>query len=1207
MNTINRLGRHWMNGGWLAAGIMALGCLSSSSGQTTEAWNVVSPRFSTGDFHTIVFGGGRFVATSALSRNAWSSSDGQSWEMVGYSAAPNYSAAGAYDGRGMYFVGSGTMYLPNDGRAGIGSETLGLTILWDGRRWITAGLSSGVRTLAENGIWTPIASSVVDSYRDSVWNNSRYVMVGDGGKVATSTNAVNWTVSTLPGVPNLSAVAAGGGRFVAVGSGGTAWRSTTGETWTQAATGVNSVLRDVLWDGARFVAVGDAGVILTSSDGQTWSPWASGTTTDLSAIARAGDRYVVVGSEGIVLWTGGKPPQVRLDSSRQTLGNSAFSYPLKVQAEGPWRVEELPSWISVTPSSGDGSTVLTVSVQAHPQTEARWGRFFIGGEVHSVVQNGGAAASWTYTFVTPAGIHGIASDGQRLVTLTDLSGIHTSTNGIEFTSVPMSPSGLFYAVAHQHGLFFLLGPSGLLTSTDGMVWTRRDSDSGHAWMDVAWGGGLFVAVGSQFATSPDGQTWTVRSTSQTEVAQAITYGAGRFVAVGANGTIQSSPDGLNWTPSTQKTTRQLLDVAWNGNTFLAVGGHRTMLKSVDGLDWQLLHEDPPEPFDSGFLLNPYRSILWDGNRWVISGMEKLITSSDGSTWTDLVPNVTHPSLLALYGTDLVVGTSAGHVARLSTVPQSSVAIAPDFFRARSAGEAYDLAITSNGSWTITTPSTITVTPNSGSGSAIVRVEVPPTVADLAPARNLVIGTATHTVEQRGTNAERFAPQLIGRGRNSSVTAPGVIETPAAGTDSSTPVLVASLLGIDPYTLQWRRNGVPIPGAVGPFFPLHNLRVDQSGVYDFVVTRNGEDTASEGMTVRVLPPTFEEMPLSTQIAEGQGGLIVPPLVFFRQDSRASSIRWYRNGTPVTDLLPGQSVLQLGVGDSGVYRVELVTEAGDTFLSPEMLVTVYTPSPSGQGPWLANLSALNGIGQGADSLIAGFVLDGSGSNDLVIRGIGPTLQRFGVAQPVPDPVLYLYRGDTLIGTADNWTGTDGRDLGGFDLPEGSRDAVMSTQVTDGLRTVHLADAAGQAGDGLIELYLKNPAESAVRLVNLSTRSFIPANGTLTVGFVFTGPGARRVLIRAVGPGLKPFKVEGRAEDPQLSVYRIDPERTFKIEENNDWDPQLGPVFGSAGAFGLEPGSKDSVVVTTLSAGSYTAVASNRSGAGAIVLVEVYLLPE
>lgn len=75
----------------------------------------------------------------------------------------------------------------------------------------------------------------------------------------------------------------------------------------------------------------------------------------------------------------------------------------------------------------------------------------------------------------------------------------------------------------------------------GASWTVRTSAADNNWYAVAYGNGLFVAVGitgtgNRVMTSPDGVTWTNRSSAADNQWQGVTYGNGLFVAVAATGT-----------------------------------------------------------------------------------------------------------------------------------------------------------------------------------------------------------------------------------------------------------------------------------------------------------------------------------------------------------------------------------------------------------------------------------------------------------------------------------------------------------------------------------------------------------------------------------------------------------------------------------------------------------------------------------------------
>jgi len=125
-----------------------------------------------------------------------------------------------------------------------------------------------------------------------------------------------------------------------------------------------------------------------------------------------------------------------------------------------------------------------------------------------------------------------------------------------------------YDVAYGHGLFvavgFLAAAPKISTSTIGTSWTARTVPTADRLFSVAYSPtlDLFCAVGEvgtdlAIVTSPDGITWTERSNSITGAdAVSICWSefAGMFVLVGADtGTyplVATSPDGITWTQRT---------------------------------------------------------------------------------------------------------------------------------------------------------------------------------------------------------------------------------------------------------------------------------------------------------------------------------------------------------------------------------------------------------------------------------------------------------------------------------------------------------------------------------------------------------------------------------------------------------------------------------------------------------------------------------
>lgn len=128
---------------------------------------------------------------------------------------------------------------------------------------------------------------------------------------------------------------------------------------------------------------------------------------------------------------------------------------------------------------------------------------------------------------------------------------------------------------------------------------------------------------------------------------------------------------------------------------------------------------------------------------------------------------------------------------------------------------------------------------------------------------------------------------------------------------------------------------------------------------------------------------------------------------------------------------------------------------------------------------------------------------------------------------------------------------------------------------------------------------------RLMNLSARAWSgEGEEVLIVGTSITGARPKSLLIRAVGPGLRPLGVANAMADPQLRVFRGGrPEL-----EVDDWADAPSPdVIGLAGmetgAFPLGAGSKDAALLASFSAGQLTAHAIPRPGNPGVALLELY----
>lgn len=265
-------------------------------------------------------------------------------------------------------------------------------------------------------------------------------------------------------------------------------------------------------------------------------------------------------------------------------------------------------------------------------------------------------------------------------------------------------------------------------------------------------------------------------------------------------------------------------------------------------------------------------------------------------------------------------------------------------------------------------------------------------------------------------------------------------------------------------------------------------------------------------------------------------------------------------------------------------------------------------------LLNLSVRAPVGA-LETLITGFVVQGTAAKAYLVRGVGPGLGGFGVAGFLPDPRLELYAGAVRIGGNDNWEeappGLSVADtaaaVGAFPLSAGSRDAAIVVALPPGPYSAHLRAADETGGVALFEAYDAIGGDPGSRFINLSLRGRAGVgDSTLIAGLVVGGTGPVNLLLRAVGPGLVAFGVEGVLERPRVSLFS----GGSLVRSNEGWSnaPYAADLAGAAratGAFPLATGSADAALTVVVSPGPYTIHVAGRDGSAGEVLTEVYVL--
>lgn len=380
------------------------------------------------------------------------------------------------------------------------------------------------------------------------------------------------------------------------------------------------------------------------------------------------------------------------------------------------------------------------------------------------------------------------------------------------------------------------------------------------------------------------------------------------------------------------------------------------------------------------------------------------------------------------------------------------------------------------------------------------------------------------------------------------------------------------------------------------------------------------------------PVFAVQPMSQTV--NSGSLVALSAV--AGPSETPTFQWSFNGTPLTDGagISGSATSTLYLSNvsgasAGSYTCTISSAQGATTSTPAVLTVVSVASPG----HLVNLSCraflgLDSYSQQSD-LIAGFVVGGQGAKSVVLRGVGPGLGAFGVAESAPSLTLSLFdaaAAPNLITSDSAWqtaptvptgpwagkvspadaTAADFQAVGAFALASASADTALKVTLPAGAYTSEITVPPGAPYVALAEVYDADPAGAGTVLSNLSARAFV-SNGpdAMIAGFVISGPTSQTILIRASGPALASFGVSNVVPQPQLTLYNS---AQIVIASNAGWqgNAEIAQVASTVGAFAWnDPASADSALIVTLPPGSYTAQVTSTSIAGT-GLVEVYAVP-
>jgi hypothetical protein len=562
---------------------------------------------------------------------------------------------------------------------------------------------------------------------------------------------------------------------------------------------------------------------------------------------------------------------------------------------------------------------------------------------------------------------------------------------------------------------------------------------------------------------------------------------------------------------------------------------------------------------------------------------------------------------------------------VSTAPRSPFVLSAPVSQVISAGQTASFSVTAGGTGALSYQWRRNATPISGATSA--NYSFTAAGAD-AGSYDVVIsnGAGTITSVSALLSVTLPAPPAI-----TSATGSGTI---GAGFNTVFSVVATSTT---PLTYQWRKDNVPISSATNSTLSLNNVMVADSGIYDVVVSNAGGSVTSVSLPLTVTPPVAP-----TITAQPVGGtLSIGNVASFRvtaTGSPAPLYQWRKNSSPIGGAT--SSVFILGAvtaASAGSYDVVVTNIAGSlpsdaavltinppvVFNSQPLSVSTFvglgvTFSASATGfpgtptyQWRKDTVAVTGA-TASELTIASAQLADAGSYDVIATASAGSATSNAATLAVTDSAPQITAqptgatlavgGNTTLAVAATGSAPltyqwrrDGTPI--FGATTTSFVIVNAQTYQSGLYDVIVTNSLGSVPSAGARINV------IPRVIAYSARLQIDPDGAVAV-FTIEGTLPKRVLLRAVGPGLATFGFSG-LPDPQLELFNS---VGTLIALNNDWSSSpdaaaISTTTAAVGAFILGVGSRDSAVLATLAPGTYTVRAKPASGVGGTGYLELY----
>lgn len=416
-------------------------------------------------------------------------------------------------------------------------------------------------------------------------------------------------------------------------------------------------LTQVIKTDLQYVATGQFGAVLTSQDAIRWQPNPQISLIDFrfktfNSVVWNGSLYLAVGEQGRV----------------HTSSNGS-----------DWEERFTNSFQPIHKAIWNGSSFITVGGMIGTSSDGKtWTETAAPGLLLDVIHENGTAVAvgedgllvtstdlQTWSQRPAFTIHDLIAIGywqNRFISISKGWEVFTSANGISWTkATTLSAMPEALNTEHQHAV--ILMQDGLLAySSDGLNWQERQTGLPNGTKSLIWDGTRYVGVGSDgllvygyaldnwaailrdefiprvgaarkgdlfFAPTSDGyfasgcgRSWRKQSSPIIDRLSGIERFEGGFMGVGDGGLVATSQNGYEWTQLPFLNTENLYTLAISPDAIVADGAEETYVRPVSSNDWEMLD----------FSLRAHR-FVWDGATFIGTGpLARFYLSRDGYNW-----------------------------------------------------------------------------------------------------------------------------------------------------------------------------------------------------------------------------------------------------------------------------------------------------------------------------------------------------------------------------------------------------------------------------------------------------------------------------------------------------------------------------------------------------------------------------------------------